>query len=152
VASPTEQRFPNRRFERYAAWIERHRRLILAASILIAVAAGTVAARLPLRPDFSYLLPPASRSVQDLRAIEKRSRVIGTVVVAVESDDPVKRRIAARAARERIVALGPDLVHSITFDEAPARKFAWVTAGCTSRSRICARRVTTSPTRCATRS
>jgi predicted RND superfamily exporter protein len=116
---------PSPRLHSYAVWVDRHRRAILAVSIAIAFVAGVIALRLPLKSDFSYLLPPGSESVQHLRAIEKRARVIGTIMVAVESNDPAARKRAAYAARDRILALGPHLISSITFDEAAGRKFGW---------------------------
>jgi predicted RND superfamily exporter protein len=116
---------PTPRLQHYADWVDRHRRAILAFSIVVAIVAGAVAVKLPLKSDFSYLLPPSSESVRHLRAIEKRARVIGTIMVAVESDDPVARKRAATTARDRILALGPQLISSITFDEAAGRKFGW---------------------------
>jgi hypothetical protein len=110
---------------RYTAWIERNRWPIVLASIAIAVAAGLVASRIAIRADFSYLLPQSMRSVQDLRAIEKRARVIGTAMVAVESDHPDSRRRAAVMARDRALALGPGMIASITFDERVERQYAW---------------------------
>jgi len=125
VSAASNSAPPSPRFQRYAAWVDRHRRAILALSIVVAIAAGAVALTLPLKADFSYLLPPNTESVRHLRAIEKRARVIGTIMVAVESDDPVARKQAAYAARDRILALGPERISSITFDEKPARHFAW---------------------------
>jgi predicted RND superfamily exporter protein len=109
----------------YASWIDRHRRAILGASFAIAIGAAWLAAHLPVQADLSYLLPPSARSVQDLRSIEKRARVIGTVMVVVKSDDPEARATAAHKMRDRLRAMPPDLVSSVTFDESVARKYAW---------------------------
>src|SRR5450432_4282263 len=81
--------------------------------------------RISILADFSYLLPQSARSVQDLRAIEKRARVIGTAMVAIESDHPASLRTAARRARERIEQLGPEWVASVTFDDRVKRRYTW---------------------------
>ncbi|MBL0220807.1 MAG: MMPL family transporter [Myxococcales bacterium] len=109
----------------YARWIDRHRHRIVAASIVVVVLAGWLASRLSVEADLSYLLPPSAPSVQDLRAIERRAQVLGTVMVAVESGDPVQRARAARLLRERFLALPPGLISSVTFDDGVARRFAW---------------------------
>jgi hypothetical protein len=115
---------------RYAAWIERRRRWVIAASLVFVAGAAVIAARLEVKSDFSYLLPQDVRAVRDLRAIEKRARVIGTAIVAVTQPngaavDPSVRRRAAVMLRDRIAALPPDLVSSVTFDHAAERAYAW---------------------------
>ena len=109
----------------FAAGLVRWRWWIVAASIVLAGAGARYAATLPVYTDFSYLLPPSARSVKDLRLIEKRARVIGTAMIAVESKDPIARAHAAAMLRDGILALGPNLVSSLTFDESAARKFGW---------------------------
>ncbi len=109
----------------YARWVDRHRRAILRASLLVAAIAGWLTAQLPVEADLSYLLPPSAASVVQLRAIEQRARVIGTVMIAVTSDDPVRRARAARALHERLRGLPPGLVSTVTFDDGVARRFAW---------------------------
>lgn len=86
---------------------------------------GFVASRLQVFADFSYLLPQDSRSVQDLRAIGARARVIGTAMVVVESADPVARRRAAALVRDEVTALPKDLVSSVTFDRRTERAYGW---------------------------
>jgi uncharacterized protein len=110
---------------RYAAWIDRHRVRILVGSVALALVLAAIAARLTVQADLSYLLPPDAASVVQLRAIEHRARVLGTVMVAVESADTELRARAARRLRERLGALVPDEVSSITADDAVARRFAW---------------------------
>ncbi len=113
------------RARRYASWIERYRWWVVSLSVFFAVGMGFVASRLQVFADFSYLLPQDSRSVQDLRAIGARARVIGTAMVAVESADPVARRRAAVMLRDAIAALPRDLVSSVTFDRASERAYGW---------------------------
>ncbi|MFT3699897.1 MAG: MMPL family transporter [Kofleriaceae bacterium] len=109
----------------YVAFIVRWRWAIIIGSIALTVGAGLFASKISVLADFSYLLPQSSRSVQDLRQIEKRTRVVGTSLFVVRSDDPAQRAAAAIAAREKIQALGPDWVASITFDHRVEHAFAW---------------------------
>ena len=110
---------------RYATWIERHRIRIVALSLALAAVCGVLASRLSIRSDFSYLLPQSARSVKDLRAIERRARVIGTAMIAVQSANPQHREQAAREVRERLLGLGETLVASVTFDRRVERQYAW---------------------------
>src|SRR5512142_1201246 len=90
---------------RWARWTARRRRPILWSALLVAALAAPIAARLPLRGDMSYLLPPETASVRDLYALESRAQVFGTIIVAVESDDAERRAAAASRVRERLAAL-----------------------------------------------
>ena len=81
---------------RWARWTARRRAPILWSALLVAIAATPIAARLPLRGDMSYLLPPETQSVRDLHALEARAQVFGTIIVAIESDDAARRATAAR--------------------------------------------------------
>ncbi|HET9987636.1 MAG TPA: MMPL family transporter, partial [Kofleriaceae bacterium] len=110
---------------RYVQWIIRWRWAIVIASIALAIGAGAIASRLSVLADFSYLLPQSARSVKDLRAIEKRARVVGTSLFVVRSEHPESRRKAALLARGRIAALGPEWIADITFDHRVEHQFAW---------------------------
>jgi predicted RND superfamily exporter protein len=110
---------------RYALWIELNRWSIIVVSIGFAIVAAVTASRISVLSDFSYLLPQSVRSVQDLRAIEKRARVIGTAMVAVESQNPAHRRQAAQRMRTALEALGPAFVDHVTFDRHVERTYAW---------------------------
>ena len=89
------------------------------------MAAGILAARLPLRGELAALLPPDARSVRDLHAIQSRARVFGTVIVAVQADDPGRRAAAARLVRDRLAALPRDLVLQVDSDNAVRDRYAW---------------------------
>jgi uncharacterized protein len=110
---------------RWARWTSRRRREILAVAVLVGAVAAPVAAHLPLYGDLSYLLPPATPSVRDLHALESRAQVFGTVIVAVESDDPVRRRAAAELVRDRLRALPPELLLGVDYDSGARDGFAW---------------------------
>jgi predicted RND superfamily exporter protein len=110
---------------RYASWIDRHRYAVVSLSIAFAACAALIASRLSIFADFSHLLPESAESVQHLRAIEKRARVIGTAMVAVKSADPAARKRAAHLLKDKIEALGPTLVSSVTFDHGAERRYGW---------------------------
>ncbi|MCW5804465.1 MAG: MMPL family transporter [Deltaproteobacteria bacterium] len=103
----------------------RRRAGILLTSIAIAVGAALLALRLPVHTDFSSLLPPSAPSVQALRKLEKRARVVSTLILVVESDDPDLRRAAARELNRRVKELPPDLITKVRFDDRVLRDFVW---------------------------
>jgi uncharacterized protein len=111
--------------EAWALWTARRRRPILAGALLAAALAGTLAARLPLRGELAALLPPDARSVRDLRALETRAQVFGTIIVAVEADDPAHRTAAAALVRDRLRALPRDLVLQVDADSGVRDRYAW---------------------------
>ena len=109
----------------YARWIDRHRLRIVTISVAVALSFGWYASGLGVEADLSFLLPPSAESVQHLRAIERRARVLGTVMVAVESSDPRRRARAAHLLRDQLATLVPAAISSITFDDGVARRYAW---------------------------
>jgi len=109
----------------FARWIDRRRWPILVVSMVVGLAAGGLASRLPIHGDFSYLLPPDAPSVLALHALEKRVSNLGTLMAIVQSDDPGKRARAAASLRDRLAALGPALVGELRFDDRVAREFVW---------------------------
>src|SRR5580692_4554599 len=70
-------------------------------SWLVAVVCIAVTTRLTIHGDFSSLLPPNTESVRHLRALEKRTLVLASYMVGIESDDPEQRAGAAAMLRER---------------------------------------------------
>jgi len=110
---------------RWARWTTRRRRTILGAALLVGALAAPLAARLPLHGDLSYLLPPATRSVQDLHTLEARAQVFGTIIVGIESSDAERRLAAARLLRDRLGALPGDAVIGVTTDNGAKDRFAF---------------------------
>jgi predicted RND superfamily exporter protein len=102
-----------------------HAKLTLVLSWAIAIVSGFCASHLQVFGDFSSLLPPNTESVVQLRALEKRTRVLATYMIGLESDDAAQRTQAAAVLRSRLDAIDRDLVAGITSDEASARQFAW---------------------------
>jgi uncharacterized protein len=113
------------RSARIIGWILERRRLVLALSLLVALAGGLAASRLPLKADFSALLPPSTESVRHLEAIQERVRAFGTAFLLVESDDPAQRQRAATELRQAIERLDDSLVARVTGDDGPMRRFVW---------------------------
>lgn len=111
--------------ERYAAWLDARRWIVLGISALIALGCGWVGAKLPLQSDLSTLLPHSQRSVQDLEALKRRARPFGTIHVVIEADDPARRARASAALRERLAQLPPEDVVSFSPDDAPLYRYAW---------------------------
>jgi len=110
---------------RWARWATRRRTVILWSALLVGIAATPIAARLPLHGDMSYLLPPQTRSVIDLHALEARARVFGTVIVAIESNDPDRRAAAARLVRDRLESVPEGTFIEIAADSATRDRFVW---------------------------
>jgi len=109
---------------RWARWTTRHRRPILLGAALAAVVTGALSARLRLRGDLAALLPPGARSVRDLRALEGRAPLYGTIIVAIESDDATRRQQAARHVEARLRGAGGTILQ-IDGDTATRDRFAW---------------------------
>jgi uncharacterized protein len=106
-------------------WILARRRLVLALSVLAVAAGGLAAARLPIKADFSALLPPSTESVRHLEAIQKRVRAFGTAFILVESSDPARRAQASREIRAEVERLDGGLVARVSGDDGPLRRFVW---------------------------
>ena len=119
--------------ERYVAWLERHRLLVL-GSALVALAASIylVAFHLPLKADFSNLLPPDAPAVRDLRRLEARVDAKDSMLIVVEAKDPAVRAAAAADLAARARKLPPPLVTRIEDSDdakiafARPRKFLFV--------------------------
>jgi len=98
---------------------------VVILSWMVAVACVVVTSHLPIRGDFSSLLPPNTESVRHLRALEKRTLVLASYMVGIESDDSEQRAGAAALLRERFEKIDPRLVSGVTGDDDAARQFAW---------------------------
>ncbi len=97
----------------------------LVLSWIVAAVAVFVMTGLQVHGDFASLLPPDTKSVKDLHALEARTRVLADYMVGVEADDPAQRVPAAQVMRAELEKLDPALVSGITADEHAARQFAW---------------------------
>ena len=111
------------RHRRVIEWIIARRRLVLALSLAAVVGGGLAAATLPVRADFSALLPPSTESVRHLEAIQKRVRAFGTAFVLVESGDAALRARASQEIRAEVERIDRSLVARVTGDDGPLRRF-----------------------------
>ncbi len=106
-------------------WILGRRRLVLVLSAVVLVAGGVAALGLPLKADFSALLPPSTESVRHLEEIQQRVRAFGTAFVLVDADSPAVRQRAADELRKGFEGLDRQLVTRVTGDDGPLRRFVW---------------------------
>ncbi len=109
---------------RYVAWLRQRAIAVIAGSaLLLAAAVYLIAFQLPLRADFSYLLPQDAAAVQDLRRLESRVKSSETVLVILESSSPAETSAAAAAMQDGLTALRSPLVARVSGDEAETRAF-----------------------------
>jgi uncharacterized protein len=114
-----------RLLRRWTQLVYQHRLLVLLVSALVAAGCLWLSLRLPILTDTSVLLPPSARSVIDLRAIEKRVRAAGTILVVVKAETVAAREKAAAALRERLATVPTELVTEVVDDDRGARKWLW---------------------------
>jgi predicted RND superfamily exporter protein len=109
---------------RYVTWIRRHASVVLAgAAVVTLVSVYLTAFHLPLRADFSHLLPQNAQSVRDLHALEQRVDSQDVLLVIVESDDAKARAEVAAELSAAARALPPTLVQRVEDDDAETRAF-----------------------------
>ncbi|HLL21379.1 MAG TPA: hypothetical protein VK427_04565, partial [Kofleriaceae bacterium] len=79
-------RSPDELARRYVAWVKRRALLIIAAHVvLLAGSIYLVLNYLPLKADFSHLLPQDTQSVKDLRRLEARVKAGDSALVVVKA-------------------------------------------------------------------
>lgn len=109
---------------RYVSWLTRNALGIVVMSTLVLTGSiYLIAFRLPLRADFSHLLPPDASSVRDLRRLEARIQAQDTVLVILAADTPERRAAVASEFATRARALPPRLVARIEDDDRATREF-----------------------------
>ncbi len=117
-------RRPDLLARRYVAWLKRHTFAIVIVSLLLFVGGiYLVLFHLPLRADFSYLLPQDAPAVRDLRKLEARVKAGDTALVIVEATTPADRAAVVTALADRIRALPPTLVEHVTTDQVEIKTF-----------------------------
>jgi uncharacterized protein len=110
---------------RYPAWVSKRRRAILAGAAVLTAVAAAVAARLPIRTDFSQLLPSREPSVVSLRRLTARKATTAVVEIGIAAADPRAARDFAAALAPELRRLPPDLVREVDDDDLPMRRFVW---------------------------
>ena len=111
--------------EAYVAWLRRHALAVIVAHLLVAaLSAYLIAFHLPLRADFSYLLPQDAPAVVDLRRLEARVPATDTLLVVVQAPDPAARARAQATLLAALRAIDHALVESIDDDDPDTRAYA----------------------------
>ena len=117
-------RSPDLLARRYVAWLsQRALSVILGSVLVVAGAIYLIAFHLPLRADFSYLLPQDVPAVLDLRRLEARVKSSETVLVIIESESAEHTASATRAMQAGLDALSSPLIGRVAGDEAETRAF-----------------------------
>ena len=111
--------------QRYAAWLDKYRILILVASVLVAAVGGRFASQMGIKSDLTNLLPSSRVSVRDLTAVQKRARPFGTVQIVITGADPARVSAASAAVAAKVGALPPDLVAAFSADDGAKYRYAW---------------------------
>ena len=110
------------RAERYVGWLQRRTRSILLVSLLAVLGAGYLAAaHLPLRADFSYLLPADAPSVKAMHALADRMPARDTTILLIVAPDPATRAAAGREAIAGLGAIERTLIERIESDDHETR-------------------------------
>lgn len=108
----------------YVAWLRRHWALISLVAVAAFAASGwLIAFHLPLKADFSNLLPADAPAVRDLRRLEARVSAQDGVLVLVVARDPAVRAAAAAEMTARARQLPPQLVARVEDDDQVTRDF-----------------------------
>jgi predicted RND superfamily exporter protein len=107
----------------YVRWLHRHLHAVLAgALILVGVSAYLAAIHLPLRSDFSNLLPADAPSVRAAEKLAERVPARDTMLVMVVGE-PADRELAANQLLAGIDAIDRDLIDRVDGDDSATRDF-----------------------------
>ncbi len=96
--------------------------MLLASVALFGVAVYLIAFHLPLRADFSYLLPQEARAVVDLRKLEARVKSTDAVLVIIEGP-PEERAAAVTELAAGFRRIPATLVEHVSTDQNQTRAF-----------------------------
>ncbi len=109
---------------RYVRWLQRHLVAISAVSVALVVGALLlIVFRLPIRADFSYLLPQDAPAVRDQRKLEARMVEKDTALVLVSARDAQTREVVVGRVAELLEALPKDLVERVEANDEELRFF-----------------------------
>ncbi|HEY5934701.1 MAG TPA: hypothetical protein VIU61_08700, partial [Kofleriaceae bacterium] len=109
---------------RYVTWLRRNALAIIAAHLaLVAGAIYLILNYLPLRADFSYLLPQDAPAVRDLRKLEARVKASDTVLVVVEAPSSAAREQTVRELVAGMRHIPRTLVEAVEADDTDVREF-----------------------------
>ncbi len=112
------------RSTRYVRWLRRRSRWLATATVLaVGLAVYLTAFHLPLRADFSYLLPDDAPSVRDAARLAKRMPSQDTMLMMLVAPDPASREAAGVRAVTGVQALVPDLIQRVEADDTDLETF-----------------------------
>ena len=104
------------------AWLARHVRLVLAGcAVALAGAGALIATRLPIRADFSYLLPENAPAIRALRRLERRMPANDTTLILITAPDAATRARAAEVLIGGLRAIDAGHVARVEADDDEAR-------------------------------
>jgi len=106
-------------------WVARYRVAIVAGAGVLAAASAVLALSLPVRTEFSQLLPDREPSVLALRRLAARKVNTAVIEVGIASADPEAARRFAAALAPELRRLPKDLVREVDDDDLALRKFLW---------------------------
>ncbi len=117
-------RSPDELARRYVAWVRRRALAVIATcGVLLGGALYLIVNYLPLRADFSYLLPQDAQSVRDLRRLEARIRAGDSALVVVDAPSSAERERVVAELAAGIRTIRPELVEAVEEDDAELRGF-----------------------------
>jgi len=109
---------------RYVRWLARHAlEVMFVAALVTAASVYLVVTDLPLRADFSYLLPQDAPAVRDLRELSRRLVTRDAALVIVQAPSSEARAAAVARIAERARAIPSDLVQRVETDDLGLREF-----------------------------
>ena len=108
---------------RYVAWLRAHAIAVVLASVLLfGLSLYLILFHLPLRADFSYLLPQEAAAVVDLRKLEARVKSTDAILVIVEGP-PAERAAAVSELAAGFRRIPATLVENVETDQNQTRTF-----------------------------
>ena len=97
------------RTERFAAWLDQARVIVLLLSVVVAGLCALVATNLQVKSDLTNLLPSAQQSVKDLTIVRDRARPFGTMQIVVQSPNDLAHIAFGKTGDRRQIALAEAL-------------------------------------------
>lgn len=126
TASSSGSTWAARTADAYVEFVTRHAKSVVLFFAALTLGSGLLAARLPLRTEFSWLLPDDQPSVIALHKLTQRRPSTAVIEVGIASAEPAATERFAKALAERLrTALPPDLLREVDEDDSLVRRFIW---------------------------
>jgi predicted exporter len=126
TASSSGTTWAARTADAYVAFVTRHAKSVVLFFAALTLGSGLLAARLPLRTEFSWLLPDDQPSVIALHKLTQRRPSTAVIEVGIASAEPAATERFAKALAERLrTALPSDLLREVDEDDSLVRRFIW---------------------------